>query len=304
MNPPHVSVVIPVHNGERFIADAIHSALDQTLAHLEVVVVDDGSTDGTSAVLATFKDHRLVIVGQEHQGLAAARNAGVRRAAADAIAFLDADDMWLASKLSTQLPYLREGVVVYSDVFRWDGSTDGDLGGFEPLDRFAEDRTKFTGDILRPLLAQNFVHPSTVVLRRRDIEHVGPFDEALLASEDWDLWLRCAETMRFERVAHPLACIRIRGDSLQSDALLMRRTGAKVLEGAERRLRASGAWDAGSIGAVGLGYFATRNMLLAARYLGIAALLRPWQFRWWRWLGASLVWRLIRRRRAVQVSES
>ncbi|MEX0833064.1 MAG: glycosyltransferase [Actinomycetota bacterium] len=298
MTGPSVSVVLPVLDGEHFIMEAVGSVLEQTFSGLELIVVDDGSTDATGELVLGVKDPRVRYLRQENRGLAAARNRGVSEASAPAVAFIDADDRWKASKLEKQLPVLAKGLLVYSDVELSD-ETGRSLGGFRTFDRFPEDERKFSGDVLTALLAQNFVHPSTVVMRKEDLAAVGGFREELRVSEDWDLWLRCAEGMRFSRLAEPLVAVLIRRESLQGNPQLMRATSLRVLHDAGRRLREDGRMTAEVRGALGLGYFSSRNMRPAAANLFGAALRRPWHLRWWKWLASSLLWRPVRGDRAT-----
>jgi glycosyltransferase involved in cell wall biosynthesis len=102
-----ISCVIPVHNGERFVAEAIESVLAQTYYPVEVVLIDDGSTDETPRVLSNFGD-RVKVIAQENAGQSAARNRGIQAAAGELIAFLDADDLWLPEKLALQMVRLAE----------------------------------------------------------------------------------------------------------------------------------------------------------------------------------------------------
>lgn len=107
MTPPLVSCVVPVYNGERFLAEALESVLAQTHPRIDLVVVDDGSTDGTAAVARSFGD-RVRYVRQENAGPAAARNRGLEHARGAFVGFLDADDLWVESKTETQLARFRE----------------------------------------------------------------------------------------------------------------------------------------------------------------------------------------------------
>lgn len=298
MSTPSVSVILPVFDGERFIMEAVESVLSQTFAGFELVVIDDGSTDTTGEIVLGVKDPRVRYFRQENRGLAAARNRGVSEANAPVVAFIDADDRWSPPKLEKQLPVLEKGLLVYSDVELLD-ERGRSLGGFRTFDRFPEDERKFSGYVLASLLAQNFVHPSTVVMRKDDLAEIGGFREELRVSEDWDLWLRCAERMRFSRVPEPLVTVLIRGTSLQRNRQLMRVTSRRVLDSAGRRLRERGRLTADLRGALGLGYFSSRNMRPAAANLLGAVLRRPWRLRWWKWLASSLLWRPVKGRRAT-----
>jgi glycosyltransferase involved in cell wall biosynthesis len=279
-----------MHDEEGRVADAIVSVLAQTHRDLELIVVDDGSTDGSVHMVASIDDPRVRLIRQTNRGLAAARNAGLRAATGDALAFIDADDTWAPSKLGEQLDALRPGVVVYSDVAHVDDDGRG-LGGYARFDRFPEDPERFSGEVHDALLTGNFVHPSTVLLRRADAEAVGAFREDLRASEDWEYWLRCARSMRFRRIDRPLATIRLRAGSLQTDAPLMRRTGRSVMDGEAAWMRGSGRLSPRAHGSLGLGYFASRNIPEAVAHLSRAALAEPGRLRWWKWLAASILWR-------------
>ncbi|HXH85418.1 MAG TPA: glycosyltransferase family A protein, partial [Nitrospira sp.] len=115
---PKVSVVIPVFNGERFIGDAIQSALDQTFKNFEIIVVDDGSTDQTEKIVRQFSD-RVAYHRQENRGAGVARNLGVTCASGEWIAFLDADDIWYSQKLAAQFEAVAMNPAigfVYSDM--------------------------------------------------------------------------------------------------------------------------------------------------------------------------------------------
>lgn len=111
MNNPKISVIIPVFNGERFIAEAIKSVRNQDYAPMEIIVIDDGSADGTLEVAGKLgKD--LILFSQPNQGVAAARNAGLKLATGDLIAFIDADDVWLNNKLQLQVSILQKNPAI------------------------------------------------------------------------------------------------------------------------------------------------------------------------------------------------
>jgi hypothetical protein len=287
---PLVSVILPVCNGEAYVLDAIGSVLSQTYEHLELLVVNDGSTDRTGELVDGVPDPRVVHIRRPNGGLAAARNTGLGAASGPLVAFLDHDDLWTSCKLERQVAVARPGVIVYSDFMVWDTTARTCHFGFAHWDRFPERTDKFSGRILPELLAQNFVHPSSVLAFRSDLEAAGGFREELRVCEDWDLWLRCAERYTFCRIEEPLVVIRRRSGSLQSDRRAMRRTAKRVLRDAERRLVASGPLPPGLRAGLGLGHFASRNMSSAACHLGRAILARPWRAAYWRWLGASLIW--------------
>ncbi|MFW6079933.1 MAG: glycosyltransferase, partial [Gemmatimonadota bacterium] len=170
---------------------AVDSVLAQSFDDWELIVVDDGSTDATSAYLDSIRDPRLRHIRIEHTGLPAkARNEGLARARGEYLAFLDSDDLWQPRKLERQLAALRarpDARWSYTDVNFIDAAS-----ALLPRDRFAETRPR-SGWIVERLLAhETVVACPTVVAERRLVEEVGGFDESLPMSEDFDLWLRLA----------------------------------------------------------------------------------------------------------------
>jgi len=174
---PLISAVIPVCNGERFLAEAVESAIRQVPAPFEVIVVDDGSTDGTAGVCRSLGE-RVRYVFQENAGPSAARNRGLEMARGDFIAFLDADDLWPAGKLDLQLAR-----------FRAEPSLEVVLGFSRP---FSEARNGLPG---RPIDEEpRFMYQLGSGLFRREVfTHAGVFDPELKFSEDVDWFLRARE---------------------------------------------------------------------------------------------------------------
>jgi glycosyltransferase involved in cell wall biosynthesis len=213
--------VIPVHNGEAMLAGALESALGQTLGNVEVIVVDDGSTDATAAVIAEYiaRDDRVVPVSQANRGLSAARNAGVAVARGRMIAFLDADDVWLPTKLERQLAYLDahrecDACFTYFEV------VNDELRVTTPWSAL---EAKYAFDEVGPeLLVErgNYVagSGSSVMARAEAVREVGGFDERLrLAAEDLDLWYRLAVRRPLRPVPEVLVRVRRSPRQMQSD---------------------------------------------------------------------------------------
>lgn len=175
MNPSRISIIIPVHNGEAYIVEAVDSILKQDHSDLEVLVIDDGSTDRTRDSLARFED-RIRVLSQENRGQSAARNAGVRAATGGLIGFLDADDIWTDDHLALMLPHLDET---------------------EPYD-FVRGHTRFIRmteeglESSEPLFMEALV--GACLYRRGVLDAVGPFDESMRAGEDFDWSIRLAES--------------------------------------------------------------------------------------------------------------
>lgn len=199
---PKVSVIIPTYNCAHLVSQAVESVLDQTYRDFELIVINDGSTDDTEQVLPSFGS-KIRLITQENLGVAEARNTGIRNAYGEYIAFLDADDLWLPSKLDYQITFLesRPDVdVAYCDIYVID--EDGQV--------FSYMTAHHSGNIISSLLLKNIVvgSASAVVIHRRCFEKTGLFDPELEALEDWDMWLRLALHFQFGYVSHPLAKVR------------------------------------------------------------------------------------------------
>lgn len=194
-NQPLVSVVIPTFNRATLLDDAIKSVSAQNTEHVEIIVVDDGSTDNTRSVLARYGNH-VQYHYQQNQGPAAARNAGIERAKGEYIAFLDSDDVWCPSFLSTVLPCFEAdpglGAVV-ADSEMWSST------GETVTSRFAQRGVVFPSgtpipfaDVAPVWLNSSLFSTCCLVIRRSAIARLmpGPFDTTLRSYEDWDFELR------------------------------------------------------------------------------------------------------------------
>ena len=208
-----ITVVIPVYNRELVISDAINSVLGQTSTVDEIIVVDDGSTDGTIDRLHAFAG-KVRILRQSNQGPSAARNAGIRASRSKWIAFLDSDDLWYPEKLELQKRHIEKmndmgcihtRYVVQGQDFR-------ELSPNPPLMQQLR---------LEDLLIRNRIGTSTVLARREILTALGGFDENLRIVQDWDLWLRMAqERVKFGYVSRPLVSYRLSGENLVADLSL------------------------------------------------------------------------------------
>ncbi|RNC69637.1 MAG: glycosyltransferase [Desulfuromonadales bacterium] len=217
MASPLVSVIIPAWNAEKFIAETLESVFAQTWRDLEVIVVDDGSRDGTAEVVKTFWEGKaggsieLKLICQQNGGPSKARNAGIRAAKGDYLAFLDADDVWL--------PETVEHLVAFVDTHPDVSMVFGDAGSFDAngvrFDSFFEkhgcpvtDERNIVSNAFEKLLESNFILTGALLLRRECIDRVGYFDDNLGYGEDYDLWVRIT-------LFHKIGCI--------NDRLMMRR---------------------------------------------------------------------------------
>lgn len=184
---PAVSVVMPVFNVSPFVRLAVESVLKQTFADFEMVVVDDGSTDGTVDALQSIVDSRVRIVEQKNAGSSAARNTGAQRTRAPYLAFIDGDDLWSQQKLAIHVEFLERHPEV--DLTFSHSAIINEKGA--PLGRFSRPVRGYIS--FRELLIQNVVHNgSAVVARRKALEEAGYFDTTLRSAVDHDLWLRVA----------------------------------------------------------------------------------------------------------------
>jgi glycosyltransferase involved in cell wall biosynthesis len=193
---PSVSVIIPTFDRKRFLAEALDSVRAQTFADVEVVVVDDGSTDGTEEMLLGFAGVRCI--RQENRGVSSARNEGIRSSAGELVAFLDSDDLWKPEKLARQVDYHREHPDAWisqtGEVWIRNGKRQN------PRNR----HRKFGGWIFRECLPLCIVSPSAVMMKRELFREVGLFDESLPACEDYDMWLRVSSRFPIHLVPEPL----------------------------------------------------------------------------------------------------
>ncbi len=180
---PGISVIIPNHNRAHIIARALDSVLSQSLPAMEIIVVDDGSTDRSRQLLKTHYA-QIRVLTQEHKGVSAARNLGIRASRGDWIALLDSDDKWLPEKLALQYEALmdnRHYRVVHSNE-QW-------IRNGQPLKQLKKHR-KYGGWIFQHCLPLCVMSPSSIMIHREVFNDVGLFNENLPVCEDYDMWLR------------------------------------------------------------------------------------------------------------------
>jgi glycosyltransferase involved in cell wall biosynthesis len=251
---PRVSVVIAAYNAAATIEETLNSVAAQTFRDFELIVVDDGSSDATPELLQGYAASRpwMSWVRQANAGASAAREHGIALAQAEWIAFLDADDLWLAHKLELQVALAAQrpsvGFICTNAV---DFLPDRDL----PLTQFQQ-KAPARGQVVKDLFARNFVNTSTVLVRKAALQEAGGFDRHKKVNEDFDLWLRLALLVEFEYIddilvrrrilptsltrANELACFRQdlaiidqwvaeRPDLFDTGSLLVRRRRALIL---------------------------------------------------------------------------
>ena len=265
-----VAVIIPAYNPGRYLRDTLASIVEQTFDDWEAVVIDDGSDEPLNWVEKV--DSRIRRIRQSNLGLSAARNRGITATTAPLLAFLDADDLWLPTKLEMQVRELaaRPDLGMLSTRFNIIDADGLSVGpGFEGHH-----------DSYRALLTGNGVCVSTVIVRREMLRQIGDFDTRLAAVQDWDLWLRIAKIAQVDRLSESLTYYRVhaggmskdwRRTYLESREVLHRHDHTDVKEGLRhvRRLAAFQALDAAREA------YHERDHVGLVRNLGFVGLLRP-----------------------------
>jgi glycosyltransferase involved in cell wall biosynthesis len=213
-----ISIIIPTYNRKLIVEGAIVSALNQTLKDFEIIVVDDGSADGTREYLESL-NLPIKIISKENSGVSSARNAGIKEASGMYVAFLDSDDSWLPNKLEMQVKYLESHTdipLVYTDEYI-------EVNG-EMLSQTRFERANVDDDIKNNFLLSGFIqktpiHTSAVMIRKNVLEEVGFFNETLKIHEDSELWNRVSKKYKFGYIDTPLAVFRYKDgeDHLMKD---------------------------------------------------------------------------------------
>lgn len=206
-----VSVLMPVYNGLPHLRQAVESVLAQTFRDFEFVIVDDGSTDGSSVVLQRYadRDDRIVLVRTKRQGVAGALNEGLRHVRGQLIARMDADDVCMPERLALQVGFMARnpGIVAVGTAFEVMDHRGRRLTAlYPPRDHGAIDRKLLQGHC--PIS-----HPSAMI-RRETLQRVGGYRERFAVAQDLDLWLRVAEVGRLANIERPLIAYRLSNDAL------------------------------------------------------------------------------------------
>ncbi|NJM97220.1 MAG: UDP-glucose 4-epimerase GalE [Phormidesmis sp. RL_2_1] len=232
LDTPLVSIIIPAYNAARFIERTLRSVLNQTYHHIEVLVIDDGSTDNTADIVKRFAaaDHRVQLLCQTNAGVAAARNHGIKRAQGDFIAPIDADDIWHKTNVEKQLQVLMNADETVGMVYSWSVDIDeaDQLTGWVRV-------SPYHGNIYPALLFENLIgHASATMIRRSCLETVGDYSTALLAQkaqgcEDWEIYLRIAQRYQVAVVPEMLVGYRQVTGSMSTKTGAMARSRALTL---------------------------------------------------------------------------
>jgi glycosyltransferase involved in cell wall biosynthesis len=220
---PEVSIVIPTYNSAAYLLEAVNSVLAQTFQDLEVIVIDDGSTDNTEAAMSQFGPP-VRYLRQSNGGVAVARNRGIEESRGRYVAFLDADDTWLPNKLERQFEAFKksDNKVCYTAFT----VVDSDL---TPI-RIAHSQRR--GKTLEDLLLRGNIVGSicTVLCERALLQGVGGFDSSLSQCADWDMWVRLAARTDFLYVDEPLVTYRQHASNMSRNAPLLEHDSLRVLE--------------------------------------------------------------------------
>jgi glycosyltransferase involved in cell wall biosynthesis len=238
---PLVSAIIPNYNYARYVGEAVESALGQTYPNIEVIVVDDGSTDNSLEVLEQYRD-RIKIIDQKNSGVCVARNRGVAESAGEYIAFLDADDVWLPEKIEKQVEKFASGKdlgLVHVGVIDIDASGD----------ELATHLNGMEGDVAAELMmfekAVILGGGSGVMIPRPVFDEVEGFDESLSTSADWDLYFRISSAFSVGFIGEPLLRYRLHGSNMHSNVARMEREMLSAYEKAFSRVPDEGGQRTG-----------------------------------------------------------
>ncbi|MBI2953254.1 MAG: glycosyltransferase [Chloroflexi bacterium] len=210
MSPSTVSVLLPSYNRAPYVERAIRSALDQTYQDIEVIVVDDGSTDNTGEVVRHITDPRVRYIYQENKGICGALNAAFHAANGPYIAIMGSDDIWLPELLTEEVRVLETQPGIGLVYARAQGMDVNEI----PLTKFLGVPEKYPGQTFKSLIYGDHVCGITTVVRRKHIEEVGLWDENIIANEDWDMWLRLSLVCQFHFIDKVLARYRVHSGNI------------------------------------------------------------------------------------------
>jgi glycosyltransferase involved in cell wall biosynthesis len=228
---PLVSVVVPAYNSMQFLPRTIKSVRDQTFENFEILVVDDGSSDGTRNYICNYPDARLIPIVQENCGVSSARNAGIKASRGKYVALLDADDLWRPQKLERQVRQME---------------ADPEIGlthtGISYIDEYSQEfqpslGVSGQGMIRKTMLIKRPIRcGSTSLIRRSCFDQVGLFSEDLPCQEDWDMWLRISEKFKIAVINEPLTQYRQHRDNMTKRFLDIMPASRTVIERAFERM--------------------------------------------------------------------
>lgn len=228
-NSPLVSVIIPAYNHEMYIEEALQSVINQTYKNIEVIIINDGSTDSTAEILEKFiknnQDKNIQFVDKQNEGVCKTLNMGLAMATGDYVAFLASDDLWLPDKISMQLEFMEKNKnvgMVFSDAWflRFNTKTDIKWSDHKHgINKYFQNCIQNT-NMYTLLLTHAIIPAVTVMIRKTVLEEVGFFDDSLLY-EDKDMWLRIARVYPIAYIDRPLALYRLHNNNISNNSLFM-----------------------------------------------------------------------------------
>ncbi|WP_394221578.1 glycosyltransferase family 2 protein [Alteromonas gracilis] len=226
MNTPLVSVVMPIFNMQKYVELALLSVKQQTYSNLEIICVNDGSTDNSVDIVEQFDDPRIKLVNQANQGLSAARNTGMSHASGKYIALLDPDDLWLPEKIAQHVAHLERspevGISYCPSLFITEEGKRNGLGQFPKLEDISLKTVMCRNPIgngSAPVIRKAMLDELSIALPRHHSGRTCFFDEAMRQSEDIDFWIYCAlnANYKIEGIAKPLTLYRINANGLSAN---------------------------------------------------------------------------------------
>lgn len=221
-----VSIIVPTYNREAFIPIAIDSVLSQTYKHFELIIINDGGTDNTKAVVDAYrlKDPRIHYLEQFNQGQSVARNYGLSIAKGDFICFLDSDNYWPADKLERSLlafEHYPEADIVYGDCITIDE---------QGKELHRNNMRRYSGHIAAQLVKDNFVSMNTAMTRRICFDTLGGMSNGRMVADDYQLWLKFSTQFRFQYVPEYWAYYRVMENQISTNKKLRFDTNEKIIK--------------------------------------------------------------------------
>ena len=225
MKQPLVSIIIPSYNMSALAVRAVESVLSQTYKNIEIIVVDDGSTDDTRLRLESFKE-KIRYFYKTNGGVCSARNVGLREARGEFIGLLDSDDTYMPEKVERCLDFLQKNpdfCFVHTDTYLVDSQGND-------IERYQHPKSRCAGWITDQLLMGNFIANPTNFFRRECYERCGGYEESLFPPGDWDLWLRISKEYKIGYIDQPLSRYSVLSNSCFNDLERTRREEQWVLD--------------------------------------------------------------------------
>ena len=231
---PEVSVIMPVYNGEKFLAEAIESVLSQSFQDFELICVNDGSTDGSQQIIDSFLDSRLKRLSQTNAGQASARNCGIKFCKGNLISFLDQDDVYLPTCIEERVKYFHKSDS-YSFIYNDFMIIDENSTVVNPSVLKWRKTKYISGKCFNELfLNGTFIIPSSVMMEKEIFDKIGLFDETLWGADDYDLWLRISYYYSIGFVPSPLNKYRVHSQNFsKNNSIMENRTALAILKAVE-----------------------------------------------------------------------